>query len=54
MMNYGQRKTTTTLDLLSESFMGARHAPRPAARKPKVVAGAQTLLSIVNFTWSDS
>jgi hypothetical protein len=29
--------------------MGARHAPRPAARKPAVVAGAQTLLSIVNM-----
>jgi hypothetical protein len=34
----------------AESFVGARHAPRPAARKPEVVAGAQTPLSIVNFT----
>lgn len=49
-MNYGQRKTTTTLDQLSESFMGVAHAPRPPARKPEVIAGAQTLLSIVNLT----
>jgi hypothetical protein len=27
--------------------------PHPAARKPKVVAGAQTLFSIRNFTWTD-
>jgi len=32
-MNYGQRKTTTTLDQLSESFMGVAHTPHPAARK---------------------
>ena len=31
----------------AESFVGVVHAPRPAARKPQVAAGAQALLSIV-------